>query len=82
VNYIAKGQQIEGLTFGAWQQTQPPRIDEDIAIANAAGIDVYAMKEDIDERGIDLKKVIAGVKLLERAQLLALMEGHGQIWNW
>jgi hypothetical protein len=31
VNYAVRGQNAAGLAFGAWRQTQPPRLAADIA---------------------------------------------------
>lgn len=31
VNYAVPGQDASGLTFGAWKQTEPPRLAESIA---------------------------------------------------
>ena len=51
VNYAALGQDAAGLAFGGWRQTQPPRLADDITALVAKGVAVYAIAEDLAERG-------------------------------
>ena len=82
VNYPVKGQSAEGLSFGSWTQTQPPRLADDIAGLVRKGIDVYAVAEDLAERGIERTDLIEGVKRIGRAEIPALIEAHDRVWHW
>ena len=51
VNYSVAAQNSEGLSFGDWQQTQPPRLARDIEGLVGKGVDVYLVDEDVRDRG-------------------------------
>ena len=62
VNYAVQGQDSTGLQYGTWQQTQPPRLAENIATMTSKGMVVFIVSEDLRERGIPSDRLIAGVK--------------------
>lgn len=82
VNYAALGQDAAGLAFGAWRQTQPPRIADDITSLVAKGVAVYVLAEDLAERGLVTDAIINGVERVGRDSLPKLLEGYDQIWHW
>ena len=68
--------------LGGRRQTQPPRIDEDIARLIAKGVDVYVVEDDAAERGLEGSDLVAGVKKLRRGSLARLYGDFDQIWHW
>jgi intracellular sulfur oxidation DsrE/DsrF family protein len=82
VNYAVRGQDASGLTFGARRQSQPPRLEEDVAKLVAKGAHVYLCEEDLAERGIERAELIAGVEPVTRAGLVRLVDGYDQVWHW
>ena len=82
VNYAVKGQDASGLAFGDKRQTQPPRIDEDLARLMSTGVEVYLMADDAEARGIASGELIAGVKPIGRASLPGLLGRFDQVWHW
>src|SRR5690606_18071590 len=52
VNYAHTGQDASGLKFGEWQQTQPPRIHEEVQKLIGKGAKVFAVSEDLQKRGL------------------------------
>ncbi len=60
VNYVARGQDASGLAFGDRRQTNPPRLDEDVAKLAAKGVDVFVVEDDLAERGLERSDVIGG----------------------
>jgi sulfur relay (sulfurtransferase) DsrF/TusC family protein len=82
VNYAVKGQDASGLAFGEKRQTQPPRLDEDVAKLIAKGTKVYLIREDLVERGIDQEELISGVEMVSRQELPKLFAGYDQVWHW
>lgn len=82
VNYAMKGQDASGLAFGEKRQTQPPRLDEDVAKLIAKGTKVYLIREDLVERGIDQEELISGVEMVSRQELPKLFAGYDQVWHW
>ena len=82
VNYAVKGQDASGLAFGEKRQTQPPRIDEDVAKLVGKGVKVFILEEDLRERGIERGELIAGVETVARAGLPKLLGRYDQVWQW
>lgn len=82
VNYAVKGQDASGLSFGGMKQTQPPRLDNDIAGLMDKGIDVYVVAEDLAARGIPAPHLVAGVKPIAREAIAGLFGDYDQVWHW
>lgn len=82
VNYAVRGQDASGLAFGERKQTQPPRIDEDVAKLTGKGVDVYYVEEDASERGIQRGDLIEGVKPVARTGVPKLFASYDQVWHW
>lgn len=82
VNYAMPGQNARGLKIGDWLQTQPPRIAEDVAGLIGKDVPVYAVAEDLTERGLETAELVAGVERVGRGELPRLFERFDQIWGW
>lgn len=82
VNYLIKGQNASGLSFGERKQTQPPRVEEDVAKLIGKGVDVYFVEDDAAERGIERTDLITGAKPVSRSGLAKLFDSYDQVWHW
>ena len=82
VNYAVRGQDAAGLAFGAWRQTQPPRIADDIASLAGKGVTVYVVAEDLAERGLEASDLVPGLERVARDGLPGLFAAHDQVWHW
>jgi len=82
VNYSVKGQDASGLRFGDREQTQPPRLSEDVAKLTGKGIQVFLVEEDLAARGIEGSEMIDGLQKVSRSSLPQLFENYDQIWRW
>ena len=82
VNYLIEHQNASGLAFGDWEQTQPPRLAQDLAALIAKGVDVCYVAEDAAERGIASGELIAGARPVARDGLAALIASHDRVWHW
>lgn len=82
VNYAALGQDAAGLAFGGWRQTQPPRISDDISSLVAKGVPVYALAEDLAQRGLGPGDIVNGVERVSRDNLPEILGKFDQIWHW
>ena len=82
VNYAVRGQDATGISFGSLAQTQPPRIDEDVAKLINRGASVFVVEEDLAERGIDASELVQGLKPISRASIAALVEDYDAVWHW
>ena len=82
VCYSIEGQDASGISFGDWRQTNPPRLDRDIASLVDKGIDVYVVEEDAKERGIASSSFMPGLKPISRSAMAGLFAEYDQVWNW
>jgi sulfur transfer complex TusBCD TusB component (DsrH family) len=82
VNYAVKGQDGSGITI-AGATVQPGfMIEADLQAVSQAKIPVYAVEEDLDERGIGKTDLIPGVQVVGRAGMGKLVDRFDTVWNW
>jgi hypothetical protein len=82
VSYGVAGQDASGLAFGARRQTQPPRLGEDLERMQAAGTPIYYVNEDAAQRGIDPRRLVAGLISVDREKVPDLLDGYGRVFAW
>ena len=82
VNYAVKGQDASGLQFGDRRQTQPPRIENDLARLMEKDVPVFVIQEDAEERGLGAGDLIPGARLTPRAAVVRLFGEFDAIWHW
>lgn len=82
VNYAVKGQDASGLSFGQRRQTQPPRLDDDLAKLIAKQVEVHVVADDLAERGLETSHLIPGLKMVPRAKVAGMFASYDQVWRW
>lgn len=82
VNYAVKGQDASGLSFGERRQTQPPRIEQDLAGLVGKGVKVMLVEDDLAERGLGKDDLIAGIESVPRAAMPKLLAAYDLVWHW
>ena len=82
VNYAVQGQDSAGLQYGTWQQTQPPRLAENIASMTSKGMTVFIVSEDLQERGLRGVPLVEGLTPVARSELAHLFGRYDQVWHW
>jgi sulfur relay (sulfurtransferase) DsrF/TusC family protein len=83
VNYAVTGQQAIPLKVGAWSQTQPPRMDRDVVdLIENRKIRVYAVEEDVAERGIERSELVPDVQVIGRKALANMMGDYVVVNHW
>ena len=82
VNYAVKDQDAGGLQYGAWRQTQPPRLAENIASLTSKGVGVFIVSEDLQERGLGGVPLIEGLTPVTRNGIARLLGKYDQVWHW
>jgi len=82
VSYALAKQDASGLSFGKKQQTQPPRVGDDVAALVKKGVPVFYVEEDLAERGIDKNALHEGLQAVSRGGLAKLFAGYDCIWHW
>jgi len=82
VNYGVRGQEGTGIKI-AGAPVQPGfLIETDVKSVQEAKIPVYALQEDLAERGIEQSELVAGIKLMSRRELGKFIDQFDTIWNW
>lgn len=81
VNYIVP-QQCPALIIGTTGIRHPARPSEDLGKLQQKGVTVFAVREDLDARGITTEGCIADVKIIPGEAIAGLLEDYGQVWHW
>jgi sulfur transfer complex TusBCD TusB component (DsrH family) len=81
VNYLVR-QQCPALVIGNAGINHPARPNEDIDRLREKGVKVFAVEEDLEERGIDTRDLIGGVQMIRRSDIAGLFEDYDQVWHW
>ena len=81
VNYLVP-QECPALKIGNAAINRPARPNDDIAKLREKGVDVFAVRDDLLQRGIDPNSCIPDVRMIARTEVAGLLEGHEQIWHW
>ena len=82
INYLVQGQTPFNLSFGTWQQTQPPALDRDLEMMMAKDIAVYAIANDIQDRALPSDRLIEGVLFIQKSEIAELFEQFDHVWHW
>jgi len=82
VNYLVRGQDASGLAFGKKKQTQPPRLDADVASLVDKGVAVYYVQEDVAARGIARGELLETAQPIAQAALPELLGRYEQVWHF
>ena len=83
VNYAVAGQGAPGLTIGGWQQTQAPRMDNDVIdLIQKRKIQVLVIEEDLAARGIERGELVPGVELISAKMLPKRMAEYDIVSHW
>jgi sulfur transfer complex TusBCD TusB component (DsrH family) len=82
VNYGVKGQEGTGIKI-AGAPVQPGfLIEQDVRAVQDAKIAVFALKEDLDERGIGSSQLIDGITTISRSEVGKFIDQFDTVWNW
>jgi len=82
VNYAVRGQEGTGIKI-AGAVVQPGfLIETDLRSVSQANIPVYAIQEDVEERGLRKDELIEGIQLLSRTELAKFIDQYDTVWNW
>lgn len=81
VNYLVP-QECPRVKIGTTGINHPARLNEDIKKLQDKGVSVFAIREDLEERGVNLSNCLAGVQLIRRNDVALLLDDYDQVWHW
>jgi sulfur relay protein TusB/DsrH len=81
VNYLVK-QECPELLIGKAGIHHPARPADDIDKLVKRGVKVFALSEDLEERGINTADCLPGVRMIKVNALPDLLEEYDQVWHW
>src|SRR5262245_31647337 len=82
VAYAVAAQDASGMSIGAWRQTQPPRLADDVQRLVEKGACVQYVVEDARERGIGADELVPGVTPVRRTECAGLFAAHDLVFHW
>jgi sulfur relay (sulfurtransferase) DsrF/TusC family protein len=81
VNYLVP-QECPPIKIGTIGINHPARPNEDLKRLQEKGVPVFAVREDLEERGVNLSRCIDAVRFIHRNDVALLMEDYDQVWHW
>ncbi|HZN00743.1 MAG TPA: DsrE family protein [Pyrinomonadaceae bacterium] len=81
VNYLVP-QECPRVKIGTIGINHPARPNEDIKRLQDKGVSVFAIRDDLEERGVDLANCLPGVNLIRRNDIALLLDDYDQVWHW
>ena len=81
VNYLVP-QECPRVKIGTALINHPARPNEDIKRLQDKGVIVFAVRDDLEVRGVNLSRCLPGVELIRRRDIALLLDGYDQVWHW
>jgi sulfur transfer complex TusBCD TusB component (DsrH family) len=81
VNYLVN-QECPAIVIGDVGINHPARPAEDLKRLQEKGVSVFAVEEDLAERGLSKESCTVGAELISRSDIAGLMEEYEQVWHW
>ena len=82
VCYAVQGQRAPALTLGAWTQSHAADLAADVAALAVKGVPLYAVEEDLEERGLLDSQLLDPLTLVPSAKLPRLLDEYPRVWKW
>jgi hypothetical protein len=81
VNYLVP-QECPPVKIGTIAINHPARPNEDLRRLQEKGVPVFAVREDLEERGVNLSMRLTGVNFIRRNDIALLLDDYDQVWHW
>ena len=81
VNYLVP-QECPPVKIGTIGINHPARPNEDIKRLQDKGVSIFAVRDDLEERGVNVSNCLPGVNLIRRNDIALLFDDYDQVWHW
>ena len=81
VNYLIP-QECPVLVLGTAAINHPAKPPQDLNRLQTKGVQLFAVRDDLEARGIESKDCLEGVELIRATDVAALFEKYEQVWHW
>jgi sulfur relay protein TusB/DsrH len=81
VNYLAT-QECPVLIIGKAAINHPAKPPEDLQRLQTKGVQVFAVRDDLEARGIETKDCIEDVEMIRAVDVAELFEKYELVWHW
>jgi sulfur relay (sulfurtransferase) DsrF/TusC family protein len=81
VNYLVP-QECPPVKIGTIGINHPARPNEDIKRLQDKGVSVFAIRDDLEERGVNISNCLPDVNLIRRNDIALLLDDYDQVWHW
>lgn len=82
VCYAVKEQRAPALQIGGWKQSRVADPAADVAALADKGVAVYAIEEDLEERGLLDVPLTEALNVVSRSKVPLLFDEYPRIWKW
>ena len=79
---LSRAARVPPVKIGSSGINHPARPNEDINKLHAKGVTMFAVRDDLEERGIHSANCIGEVQMIQRTDVALLMDDYQQIWHW
>ena len=81
VNYLMP-QECRRVKIGTTGTDHPARPNEDIKRLQDKGVTVFAVRDVLEERGLNISNCLHGIEFIRRNDIALLLEDYDQVWHW
>lgn len=82
VCYAVQDQRAPALSLGGWTQSHAADLAGDVGALAAKGVPIYAVEEDLEERGLLDARLLDPLTVVPRTKLPALLDEYPRVWKW
>ena len=82
VCYAVAEQRAPPLTLGGWTQSHAANLGADVAALAAKGVPVYAIEEDLEERGLLDARLLESLTVVPHRSCHACSRSIPRVWKW
>lgn len=81
VNYAVRASASISAVFSS-AITAEPVLNSELIRLVGEGVQIFAVGDDLAERGLDAPALLPGIKMVSRASLVSLLGAYDQVWQW